>query len=340
MSFHLILPGLLWPQKALRDTAHDLPLPNLSWLLGRGKLQWQEPVPLETCLCRLLGCGPDPLQPPAAALRLLGEDGNPGKDIWICADPVHVRIAQGRASLSGGTLAISPDEMLLLVDALAPQLAEVGEFQAGTAGHAYLRLRKLPHLLAPPPSAAAARGRLLPSGQDAAHWLRLGNEVQMLLHALPLNARRESAGRPVLNSLWFWGAGCIPDAAPTAVNYSCLVGDEPVLKGLAAWAGITHHPAVPDATALPRSSGTTLLLLDGLRQPAQTLDAGAWRTALLDIERRWLKPLRDSLRSARLDSLRLTALGDEATLDIALSRTDAMKFWRRPASLHRLAFPQ
>lgn len=341
MPFHLILPGLLWPRKALRDTAHDLPLPNLSWLLGRGRPRWREAVPLENWLCREAGCGPDPRQSPAAALRLLGEGGDPGGDVWLCADPVHVRIEQGRAHLFSGDLDIDPEEMRQLAAALVPHFAEIGEFHAGAAGHGYLRLPQLPRLLATPPSAAAGRGNLLPSGADAAHWLRLGNEAQMLLHALPLNARRAAAGRPTLNSLWFWGAGSLPASGPTASgDYSMLIGDQPLLKGLAAWAGVAHQPAATDAPRLTHSSKATLLLLKELQQAAQTLDAGAWRAALLGLETTWLKTLVEGLRSGRLDRLRLTALGDEATLDISLTRADAMKFWRRPKPLHQLEFPQ
>lgn len=340
MPFHLILPGLLWPQKALRDTAHDLPLPNLSWLLGRGRLRWEQSLPLENWLCRELGCSPDQ-PPPAAALRLLGEGGNPGRDIWLCVDPVHVRIEQGRAHLLGGDLEITDEEMQLLAEALAPLFAEVGEFQAGALGHGYLRLRQLPRLLTAPPSAAAGRGNLLPSGEDAARWLRLGNEAQMLMHALPLNARREAAGRPTLNSLWFWGAGSLPTATETSSGaYHSLMGNQPVLKGLAVWAGIAQQPAAPDSPTLPRASKATLLVLDELLQASQTLDAGVWRAALVDVESGWLKTLVGALRSGHLDRLRVTALGDEANLDVTLTRADAMKFWRRPSPLHQLDFPR
>jgi len=339
MPFHLILPGLLWPRKALRDTVHDLPLHNLSWLLGRGGLRWQESVPVETWLCRELGCAPAPQQPPAAALRLLGEGGRPGSDIWLCVDPVHLRIDQGRANLFGGDLDIRDDEMQELSDVLRRQLTEVGDYHAGASGRGYLRLRKLPHLITTPPSAVAGRGALLPAGEDAGRWLRLVNETQMLLHALPLNARREAETRPRLNSLWLWGPGSLPDAAACpAHNYHQLIGNDLVLMGLAAWAGIAHHPE-PDTPAPPVSSRATLLLLDGLRQAARTLDAGQWRAALMKIENGWLRTLRSALRAGRLGSLRITALGDEAVLDITVSGAAAMKFWRRPRLLHALPFP-
>lgn len=336
MPFHLVLPGLLWPQKALRDTAHDLSLPNLSWLLGRGQVTWKEPLPMESWLCQALADSPAD-RPPAAALRLLGEGGKPGSDTWLCADPVHVRIEQGRAHLLGDDLKITDDEMQQLVTALAPHFATVGDYRSGVPGNGYLRLTSLPRMRTTPPSAAAGRGGLLPDGEDAAQWLRLGNESQMVLHALPLNERRETAGLPRLNSLWFWGAGPLP-ASPVAATgaYQTLIGNHPLLGGLAAWANISHDQFVPHSQAFRPPADRTLLLLDELLTPSQTLDASAWRTALTELDAGWLGTIRALLRSGRLGPLHITALGDEATLEITLNRADALKFWRRPKRLHEL----
>ncbi|MEK7737221.1 MAG: hypothetical protein AAB319_05635, partial [Pseudomonadota bacterium] len=127
-------------------------------------------------------------------------------------------------------------------------------------------------------------------------------------------------------------------AAGTAAPYRAVSGNHPLLSGLAAWSGIAHHavPTTPDA----RSSrpGNSLLLLDSLQSSVRQLDALAWRAALADIERDWLQPLRQHLRAGRIDSLRLTALGDEACLDLSLTRSAALKFWRRPQALHELDY--
>ncbi|MFA7267898.1 MAG: hypothetical protein WC073_01005 [Sterolibacterium sp.] len=336
MSFHLILPGLLWPNQALRDTAYDLPLPSLSWLLGRGRLRWQEPLALEYWLCRELGCTQQP--PPAAALRLLGEGVDPGSDIWLCIDPVHLHFAQGHPCLSGTELGITPDEMRQLGAALAPLFAELGEFKTGAPGHAYLKLRTVPQLLSAPPSSVIGRSHPLPSGADAPHWLRLGNAAQMLLHSLPLNAEREAAGRPTLNSLWFWGAGVLPERT-AAPGSPAIIGRHPLLPGLSAWAGIAHSPTIAELAALLNERHATQLLLDDLLAPTQQLDANAWRETLLDIEQDWLQPLLAALRSGRLGNLRLTALGDESAFDVTLTRTAMLKFWRRPQPLHELTAP-
>lgn len=336
MQLHLVLPGLLWPGKALRDTAFDLDLPALAWLLGRGRQVWHLPQPLENWLCQAFGI--EHREPPLAALRLLGEGKDPGEELWLCADPARLHIEQRRLSLAVGNTDISAAEMQQMVKALAPHLTEVGEFHAGAPGHGYLKLRKHPRLVTLPPSAAAGNSNPLPSGEDAALWRRLGNEAQMLLHTLPLNAQRESEGRPVLNSLWFWGAGRLSPPVSEAVSiYQLILGDHPLLRGLAAWSGIAHSPAPATPDGL---SHTTLLLLDQLQTSARQLDAMAWRAALAEIERDWLQPLRRALRAGRIDSLRLTALGDEACLDLTLTRADPLKFWRRPKPLHELDYAQ
>ncbi|MFA7281629.1 MAG: hypothetical protein WC100_16200 [Sterolibacterium sp.] len=337
MPLHLVLPGLLWPRQALRDTAHDLPLPGLSWLLGRGRMRWQAAQPLENWLCREFGCDENTL--PAAALRLLGEGVDPGNDIWLCVDPVHLRFEQGRPSLSSAELGISPEETILLEAALAPLFKELGDFRFGTPGHGYLKLKTLPQLQTLPPTAVLGRSLPLPTGRDAAQWLRLGNEAQMLLHALPLNAAREAAGRPTINSLWFWGAGALPtrNAAQTGL-LQYVVGRQPLLPGLAAWRGI-EHSSVQDYGAQLQRSQATLVLVDDLLTPTQRLDALAWREALLEIEKGWLQPLQSALRKGSINDLRITALGEETVLDLHLSRAAAFKFWRRPLPLHDLEGP-
>ena len=314
MQLHLVLPGLLWPGKALRDTAFDLDLPALAWLLGRGRQAWGPPLPLEHWLCRAFRM--EPREPPLAALRLLGEGQDPGEAHWLCADPARLRIEQRRLALDvgkAGDSGLTTTEMQQIAAALAPLLAEVGEYQAGAPGHGYLKLRAPARLLTcrprPPPTAAILAGRG-GCGAVAASWQRGANAVAYL--AAECATRGKDAP---LNSLWFWApAGCrrVP---PERQRLPGGERSHPLLSGLAAWSGIAHHASQqPDA----RSSrpGNSLLLLDSLQSSVRQLDALAWRAALADIERDWLQPLRQHLRAGRIDSLRLTALGDEACLDL------------------------
>ena len=336
MQLHLVFPGLLWPQKALRDTAFDLELPALAWLLGRGRRTWRPPLALESWLCRAFGITAE--EAPVAALRLLGEGGQPGNEVWLCADPAHLGVSQGRLSLS--PLAIDAETMAQITASLAPHvrahLPYAAEFIAGHPH--YLRLASLPELITTPPSAVI--GRAVPSkplsGTDAPSWLRLGNELQMLLHALPANREREAQGLPAINTLWFWGLGPLP--APAASPYQAAFSDHALLRGLAVWAGIPVQDGAAKMDSLP-PTGMTLQLVDALQAPAQELDASAWREALMTVERDYLQPLQAALRNGSIKNLRITALGEDACVDIRLERSDPFKFWRRPLPLHELSQP-
>ena len=82
-----------------------------------------------------------------------------------------------------------------------------------------------------------------------------------------------------------------------------------------------------------------MMLIDALQAPAQELDAEAWRQAVKKTERDILQPVQALLKSGRIANLRITALGEEACLDLHIKRSDLFKFWRRPVPLHELAKP-
>ena len=89
----------------------------------------------------------------------------------------------------------------------------------------------------------------------------------MVLHNHPWNARRAATGKSPVNSLWFWGAGKVPDhvATPHALVHS---GDA-MLQALAAAAGVPWSAggprfSIPDMDALSD--------LRELRDPTQLFD--------------------------------------------------------------------
>lgn len=70
----------------------------------------------------------------------------------------------------------------------------------------------------------------LPRGGDAMNWHSIMNELQMVLFGSAVNQRREEAGEPTLNSLWFWGGGRLPAAA--SARWNRLISNDPVALGL------------------------------------------------------------------------------------------------------------
>jgi hypothetical protein len=73
----------------------------------------------------------------------------------------------------------------------------------------------------------------MPEQAEALHWRRIMNEIQIALHACPVNVRRRQSGKQQINSVWFWGGGFIPDASRHGV-FDTVYSDNPVSRGLAA----------------------------------------------------------------------------------------------------------
>ena len=326
---HLVVPGLLWPKDTVAEVTRGLELPALHALLGRGRRARRPALPPERWLCEAFGLQAEEL--PFGALRLLGEGVDPGADAWLCADPVHLRFSRDTLVVGGAAeLDLAGHEAAQLAAAMNEHLAEFGEFLAPHPRRWYLRMKRVPRIATQDPSAVTGRTLepFLPQGEEARAWRHLINEAQVLLHNHPVNAAREAEGRATANSLWPWGAGPLPPVAAAPAAH--IHADPPLAHGLAKLAGVPVTP-VPDRfdAAVPQS----LTLLEDLAEAAQCLDAASWRSGLAALEARWFAPLLAALKARRTHGLRLTALGDDAIVDVTLDAGDLWQFWRRPKTL-------
>ncbi len=333
MQLHIVVPGLLWPNDSVKEITRGLDLPALAALLGRGRVERLPPLPFERWLINAFGVPAG--ETPCGALRLLGEGLDPGDDAWLCADPVHLRFSRDTLVVGGmAELDLAGDEAAQLAAMLNAQLAEFGEFLAPHPRRWYLRLKRAPRIATHALSAVTGRTiePFLPQGDDARDWRRFINEAQVLMHNHPINTAREAEGRPEANSLWPWGAGPLPSGALAPAPH--VHADHPLARGLAKLAGAAASPVPARAEdAVSRS----LTLLEDLSEAALSMDAAAWRTALAGLETRWFSPLLAALKARRLQRLRLTALGDDAVVEVAIGTGDLRRFWRRSKQLSDLA---
>lgn len=330
MHLTLLVPGLLWPREILRDTTFDLPLPALSRLLGLGR-RWA--LPGEDAWLADAFDLDEPL--PGAALRLLGEGGWPGDDVWLCLDPIHLRVAERMIVVDDPTrLALTAEEDAALRETLAPLFEAQGEMVAAWPGHWHLRLAAPLAIETRPLCQAAGRAAepVLPGGPDGPTWRKLLAEAQPMLHAHAVNRVREADGRPAVNSLWPWGPGHLPAAAGQRARhgFARIWGDDPLLKGLAVRAGI---PCETPPTRFTVASGRVLARLNHLSGSLADFDAMRWRDALATLEADWLAPALAALRSGRCGHLTLIATGHGRAMALALAPRDLWRFWRRPVSL-------
>jgi hypothetical protein len=326
MHYHLLIPDLLWPEPGDSDTmgpAGKTPLaPALAALLAAAQLTRGPASSAEQLLAHQCGLGDAPLAP----LRLLGEANAAAADAsqgwWLCADPIHLRLAQEQVFAAGGeALAIEADEAAQLVAALNQTFADIGHFHAATPERWYLRLQQPLPFPAPPASVITGRrlGSQLPKGKAFAPLLSFLIEAQMLLHSHPLNRRREDSQRITANSLWLWGGGELAPASPNN-RIAAIWSQDALAQGIARQQQLPCQPPPASAAALLQAAptgavqGMQLIVLDDLSTPTRLDDGYTWRQTLERLEADWFAPLQQALAQGRIGALSIGSCGSYGSL--------------------------
>jgi hypothetical protein len=310
--------ALLCVPGGIADRLDPAASPALHRLLSRSRRRTLACPSPESWLCQQFGLAAAP-ELPVGALGLLGDGGEPGAQIWLRADPVHLQADQA-------SLVLRAAHHLDISQAEASALAAALDRHFKPDGLRFLPLRADRWYVSVPAaldvhtrSARAADGRdidpLLPTGPDAMRLHRWVNEAQMVLHDDPVNQAREARSALPVNSVWLWGAGTLP----LVERRDCTAGwgDDPVLRGLCLRAGIPVGPVRDGADWLERAGPGEHLIV-----PDCALDA---------LERDWFEPLLGALRRRALDGISLVSLQDRRAGRFDLRANDLWKFWRRAA---------
>lgn len=257
---------------------------------------------------------------PVAAVTRERDARDAGTSLWLRADPAWVRpdINGARLLAHGDALRLTQQDADALLVPLKPLFGDAGFLiDAPVPSRWYLQLpagARLPRFTAPADALGSDLFEHLPDdvdgrSADARRWRALLSEAQILLHNHPLNARRATEGRSPVNSLWFWGAGPLPDHVRSTFD-AIHTGDE-VLHAFATRAQVTVAP-LPAHWSV--ETGTRAYDLRHVRDPARLVDD-------------WLRPAADSLGSGGIDALVLD-FGDSERW--TLQRPHRWRVWRRP----------
>lgn len=334
----VLVPGLL---PASRVDATPAPrIPALSTLLARSDRHARAEADASEWLLRRFGVarGTDW---PAGALSLLGDGGDPGNAYWLRADPIHLQVERDQLVLADTRLfAISRTEAETFTDVFNRHFAvESFVFYPLRPERWYLRVPALPVITTVPLAAAVGRpiDPLLPKGADALAWHRTFNEIQMLLHGLPINEEREARGDLPVNSVWLWGAGALP--TPLAHPYAALVTNDPVVKGCALASDCT---VLNDRDGLQRwlseqHRGALLVHEDALDAAQAYGDDAAWSAALEELEQNVFAPLLEALKAGRIEKLRIVTFGTKQGCAFVATRASLWRFWRGTRALSSYA---
>ena len=303
---------LLLPPRAVLAADATLASGVIAYWLRRGDALPSAAPGRETALRELFQFAGTAL--PVAALTREADCGDAAGSTWLRADPAHVRADMATARmLACGDLGLDAADCEALLRPLKPLFGDSGfPIDAPVPSRWYLRAPAGAHLPAfvPPDRALGDDLRLhLPEGNEGKRWRSLLNEAQVVLHNHPLNEKRIARGQLPVNSLWFWGAGALPQWVKTPLS-RVLTRDD-VLAALAARATCAVVAAVPDA--LTGFDGETLLDLD---------DAAA----LPAIASQWLPRIEQGLAHGKLGELRLQLASGERAV---YHHGQRWRFWRR-----------
>ena len=252
---------------------------------------------------------------PVAAVTRQRDAGDATLGAWLRADPAYVRpdINGARLLAYGDALALTQEEAGELLRPLRPLFGDSGfPIDAPTPSRWYLRLpreARLPTFNGPDEALGADLFEHLPDGPEGRRWRTLLSEAQVILHNHPVNARRAAAGKAPVNSLWFWGAGVLPDHVTTA--HTAIFSDDDATR---AFATMAKAAAMPLPARWGTAGGERVFDLRHVRD-------------LAVLQSQWLEPMLRDLTGGHIQS---------ATLDFAdgtrflLRASQRWRFWRRP----------
>ena len=151
-------------------------------------------------------------------------------------------------------------------------------------------------------------------------WYRLTNEIQMFMHQHVVNQQRLQQGLATINSLWFWGAGPLPEAMCFNLDWYC---DDLVFTRFGESLGLASRriSQIADSDPAVDSVVVDLRLIEALKTGSDTsLDQ-----LLREVDMKLFEFVLSGGFSVRLRA------GFE--YDFEWTTTSKLKFWRKKKSL-------
>ncbi|MDY6992953.1 MAG: hypothetical protein SVR94_10185 [Pseudomonadota bacterium] len=297
---HVLIPELFAYHTLVTP---GLRLEALERLLSRAYIEdWAQDDFMST-LGLLFGLAGNSLLPVAPITRLYDAHDSQNA-VWLRADPVYLQADRDRLLLiDAQAISLTQTEAEYFITHLNQFYQQKNfEFSAPHPKRWYLRLSELPQLITYPVNQVLGRDihAYMPSGDDKMAWRQRLNEIQMLLHQLPLNSERQQQAQLPINSVWFWGLGHLP--SPPARRWAHVWSDNPLACGLAELtqtpvATVPHHGR---EWLTQLTAGEHLLTLEAALTTPQN-----WNEWLITLDNQWLNPLFEALKRRQIDMLAL-----------------------------------
>ncbi len=304
------------PETALDASPYDQ-------LLSHGKVSRLPGCALEEAILEYFGLTPDT---PVAPLTWLADFPSPPQGAVVRADPVHLAVSRDNVQLLDPDI-VNPtvDEMQAIAESLNAHYASQGmafSFPHPKRGYVVLRDHDLPKGTPIWRMPGANVFDHLVLGKTLTNWRAVLNEIQMLLHAHPINEARQSRGEVAINGLWFWGAGKLPTQA--APRPSLVVSDDPIAIGVSRWFGIKVLPTSSTLESLlsQAKAGEIFIVLDHATHAVRAVAPEAWQSARNEIGRRWLSAALAAQREGRVSDIDVRLVNESLTVHVDCPNAD------------------
>lgn len=238
-----------------------------------------------------------------------------GSQHSLCADPCYLHPDRDQLLLFYRDLDLSLDEAESLASRIQPIFDDFNaRLKVLDADNWLLECKELPvvELTAKEGLHGRPVASYLPSGEGAQDWIRLWNEIQMLLFDCPENQVRQAAGKVPINSLWFWGKV----ALPTWRAWPHISGKAPLVKALAAETGSHYQSDISEFQQVRARQAVHVLAFD---------PDSDWEQQWQALAHNWLLPAMRSLKQWRLGELELII---PEWGDYKLTPVSSWRFWR------------
>lgn len=263
-----------------------------------------------------------------AALSLLAEEGieyEQGNSYWLRADPVYLQADRDTALLlAHEEIELTQDEASKLVNDINQHFSdEPWQLHAPHPHRWYLKAEQQQNLKTYPVTTALANDikEYAFRGSDADYWLKITNEVQMLLHSASVNFERESRGKLTANSVWLWGGGSLPENKEnTSCKYTQIITNNIYYEGVAKYCDINVIPLNTEFSA------RSFVVLDMLSKPVQQRDLYTFMQVLNEIEDNILAICQDLLNKDNVKEIKLIS---NHSFAMTITSKSLRRWWKR-----------
>jgi hypothetical protein len=303
--------------------------PSLEKVLSRGRPCRIDSASSNHLRFSLFGVEPEGMLPVAALTHVSDRGDRAGGDyFWLRTDPVTMWADMARVFMTNyGFADLDPYERNEVENCIRGVLLEEGITLYSDHPERWCIALESPLEFEFTPLEQALGmdvADALPDHPEARFWRRILNEIQVSLHHCPVNVRRRASGRREINSVWFWGGGFIPDAAPHD-PFDSVYSNHPVSRGLAIINDCRLKKQHSAAQGGFGNDGRSVLIdwLPEIRDPVQELGK-------LD---RLIYPLLQRVEDNRL----VLSLYDGSGEGWMFDRRARRRFWRRITAIGPVA---